>query len=121
MNLSQYYRHFKSSHNRNLDLKQVTHIMVQLCQAVAYLHSKNIMHRDLKPENIMIDPLTQQIKIIDFGFSKISNGDCTGYMVTRWYRPLEIVLGLPYDHKIDVFALGSIFLELIHGKEIFRS
>jgi serine/threonine protein kinase len=42
-------------------------------------------------------------------------------MVTRWYRPLEIVLGLRYNEKVDVFAVGAIFLELLHGREIFQS
>lgn len=45
----------------------------------------------------------------------------TEYMVTRWYRPLEIVLGLPYDMKIDVFALGALLLELYLGEEVFKS
>jgi serine/threonine protein kinase len=80
------------------------------------------MHRDIKPENIMIDPLTLNIKLIDFGFAKRLNEDpLTGYMVTRWYRPLEIVIGLKYDEKVDVFATAAIYLELIHGKEIFQS
>jgi len=121
MNLGQYYRYFKAVHKRNLEWGQVRHIMVQICSAVGYLHQRNIIHRDLKPENVMLNPLTLQVKIIDFGFSKVHTAHCTGYMVTRWYRPLEIVLGLPYDHKVDVFALGSIFLELIHGQELFRS
>ena len=42
-------------------------------------------------------------------------------MVTRWYRPLEIVLGLPYDYKADIFSFGALMLELYHGEEIFRS
>jgi serine/threonine protein kinase len=73
------------------------------------------MHRDIKPENILIDPLKMKVKLIDFGFAKgIRNNQFlnlnlrnnvnindknnnTEYMVTRWYRPLEVVLGLPYD------------------------
>lgn len=31
-------------------------------------------------------------------------------MVTRWYRPLEVVLGLRYNEKVDVFAVGAILL-----------
>jgi|688.fasta_scaffold266303_1 serine/threonine-protein kinase BUR1 len=42
-------------------------------------------------------------------------------MVTRWYRPLEVVIGLKYDEKIDVFATALIYLEIIHGKEIIQS
>lgn len=80
------------------------------------------MHRDIKPENIMIDPATLNIKLIDFGFAKKINDDPdTGYMVTRWYRSLEVVIGLKYDQKIDIFAAATIYLELVHGKEIFQS
>ena len=46
------------------------------------------MHKDMKPENVMIDPLTLQVKVIDFDFAKIHEGECTGYMATRWYRPM---------------------------------
>lgn len=42
-------------------------------------------------------------------------------MITRWYRPLEIVLNLPYDGKSDIFALGALLLELYLGEEVFRS
>lgn len=49
--------------------KQVCHIMRQLCSAVAYLHSKNIVHRDLDLSNIMYETedMDSDIKLIDFG------------------------------------------------------
>jgi serine/threonine protein kinase len=47
--------------------------MWQICSALSYLHSINIMHRDIKPENIMVDPITLNVKLIDFGFSKKAN------------------------------------------------
>ena len=77
----------------------------------------NIMHRDIKPENVLIDPQTFMVKIIDFGFAVEMNPykKNTDYMVTRWYRPLQIVLGLPYDLKIDIFALGALLMELYMG------
>ena len=116
MNLSQFYRYYQKVHGKNLNERQVNHIMAQICSALKYLHGKGIMHRDIKPENIMIDPVTQQVKLIDFGFAKqINRKENTGYMVTRWYRPLEVVLGLNYNEKVDVFAAGAIYLELIHG------
>ena len=71
-----------------LALPQIRFIMLQICEAIAYLHAKNIMHKDMKPENVMIDPLTLQVKVIDYGFAKIHEGECTGYMATRWYRPM---------------------------------
>lgn len=88
-----------------------------MCQALAYMHNLGIMHRDIKPENIMIDPNTLKVKLIDFGFAKsFSNfAQHTQYMITRWYRPLEVVLYLNYDGKSDIFALGALILELYEG------
>ena len=53
-----------------------------------------------------------KIKIIDFGFATQSNSNNyhTQYMITRWYRPLEIVLGLTYNCTADVFAFGALVL-----------
>ena len=117
MNLNQYYHYYKNIYNKNLDETLIRNIMIQICSGLHYLHNKGIMHRDIKPENVMINPLTLEVKLIDFGFAKHTSGDIhTGYMVTRWYRPLEVVLGLNYNHKIDVFAVGAIFLELLIGK-----
>lgn len=45
-------------------------VMLQLCDAIAYLHHHELVHRDIKPENILIDPLTKKIKLIDFGICK---------------------------------------------------
>lgn len=111
MNLNQFYKHYQSTYKRGLDQAQVRFIMLQICSALGYLHSLQIMHRDVKPENVMIDPNTLNIKLIDFGFAKkIIDDPDTGYMVTRWYRPLEVVIGLKYDQKIDVFATAAIYL-----------
>ena len=116
MNLGDYYKYHKNIYGRNMGIALIGKLMGQLFSALAYLHSKGIMHRDIKPENVMINPLTQEIKLIDFGFAKAVEGSLhTGYMVTRWYRPLEIVLGLPYNQKADIFAAAAIFLELLIG------
>ena len=51
-------------------------------------------------------------KLIDFGFTVqyLSRDPLTPYMITRWYRPLEIALGLKYDFKADIFSLGALLL-----------
>ena len=91
--------------------------MGQVGRGLAALHGKGVMHRDIKSENVLIDPKTLQVKLIDFGFASECNreGRNTQYMVTRWYRPLEIVLGLPYDLKADIFSFGALMLELFNG------
>lgn len=118
-----YYKEMRRIHNCGLPHRDICYIVWQMCQALAYMHHSGLMHRDIKPENVLIDPATLSIKLIDFGFAIQLNPyvPLTQYMITRWYRPLEIVLGLPYDTKADVFALGALVMELYQGEEIFRS
>ena len=74
----------------------------------------------MKPENILFtDDEYRNIKLIDFG---ASCQDCsTGffYVQSRYYRAPEIVLGVQYDHAVDMWSLGCIVYELITGKPLF--
>ena len=107
-----FYKDVKKKKLRCLNDQEVSYIMYQIAEGIAAMHKKGIMHRDIKPENILINPKTLEVKLIDFGFATESNsyGKNTQYMVTRWYRPLEIVLGLPYDVKVDIFSLGALMM-----------
>ena len=70
----------------------------------------------------MIDPSTLNAKLIDFGFAKqLQKQPHTDYMVTRWYRPLEMVLNCQYDQRIDIFGAAALYVELLEGEEIFQS
>ena len=74
----------------------------------------------MKPENILFtDEKFDRVKIIDFG---ASCEDCsTGffYVQSRYYRAPEIVLGVAYDHAVDMWSLGCILYELITGTPLF--
>ena len=79
------------------------------------------MHRDIKPENILINN-NGVVKLADFGFAKsiFENFPFTDYISTRWYRAPEILLKVPnYDLKVDIFALGCVFAELMNLGPIF--
>uniref|UniRef100_A0A8R1Y0I0 Stress-activated protein kinase JNK n=1 Tax=Onchocerca volvulus TaxID=6282 RepID=A0A8R1Y0I0_ONCVO len=75
---------------------------------------------DLKPSNIVINDKCI-LKILDFGLArKIETGErMTIYVVTRYYRAPEVILGLPYDEKVDVWAIGCILAEMINRKILF--
>ena len=90
--------------------------MLQISDAVGYLHEKNIVHRDLKPENILLTA-TLNAKVADFGLAKafmVSDGvSASGgpYMETRagtsdWMAPEVFKRG--YTAKADVFSLGTV-------------
>lgn len=103
-----------------LTLPQVKCITKQILEGLAYMHSKNILHRDIKSANILMNN-KGEVKIADFGLAKAVNprfgGRLTQRVVTRWYRAPELLLGSRnYTNKIDVWALGCVFAELLIGK-----
>jgi serine/threonine protein kinase len=99
---------------------------------VNYCHKNNIVHRDLKPENILLtsngrvesDPLNLVVKIADLGATKVLDFTekrmNTPYVVSRYYRSPELILGSHYyDFSIDVWATGCILFELITRTPLF--
>ena len=107
---------------RGLSRDIVKSFMWQLLSATAYMHSNGIMHRDLKPANILVSANRQKIKVCDFGFARnIKSESCneyTPYMVTRWYRAPEILTDRKYGPKVDIWAIGCIFAELLTGRPL---
>ncbi len=105
--------------NIHLSEEHYKFILFQMLSGVKHLHSANIIHRDLKPSNIIINKDTT-IKIIDFGLSRSYDSNMTEYVVTRWYRAPEVVLSpKEYEHKIDIWAIGCIMVELILKEPLF--
>lgn len=94
-------------------------IINQLIDAIFFLHSCYIVHRDLKLENILVSHTTQpiQIKIIDFGLSKIFtiNEKMNEKYGTLLYLPPEIVLNDQYSSKIDIWLFGIIIYTILNN------
>ncbi|KAI4873414.1 hypothetical protein NFI96_016662 [Prochilodus magdalenae] len=111
---------------RNFDSKQhpfrgqdALPIFKQVLEAVKYLHSKNLFHRDLKPENIMFGK-EGAVKVGDFGLATAAKGDNDEGLLertkstgTRSYMSPEQRTQSSYDKKVDIFALGLIYFELL--------
>ena len=53
------------------DLPRFVAVFGQVCQAVAYAHSKGVIHRDIKPANVMVSPVRRPV-IMDFGIAKVT-------------------------------------------------
>jgi cell cycle related kinase len=91
-------------------------------KGVVYCHSNNIMHRDIKPANMLISP-SGELKLGDFGLATVYVGPHKPYshqVATRWYRSPELLYGSQtYDHKVDIWAIGCIFAEMLNHCPLF--
>jgi len=95
--------------------------MRQILEGTKFMHSKGVSHRDLKPENILINE-EGVFKICDFGSAKYITEDSVNspYIVSRFYRAPELILAYDdYCEKVDIWALGCIFAELVLLKPLF--
>lgn len=91
----------------------------QVSLAVNYLHSQNpaIIHRDIKPENILFHD--DQCKIADFGWSNKDEDFRNTYCGTPDYLAPEMIIGSGHNEKLDIWTLGVLLYELLHGKTPF--
>ncbi|ESQ27841.1 hypothetical protein EUTSA_v100180431mg, partial [Eutrema salsugineum] len=97
-------------------------ITIQCLEALQFLHGLGLIHCDLKPENILVKSYSRcEIKVIDLGSSCFETDHLCSYVQSRSYRAPEVILGLPYDKKIDVWSLGCILAELCTGNVLFQN
>lgn len=102
---------------RKLSSDKILRIFFQVVSAVRFLHSKKIIHRDIKPENVLIDK-QGNAKLCDFGFCA-PFGDTqvrTTVCGTQGYLPPEIMTSPNQTEKVDIWCLGVLLFELLHGR-----
>jgi serine/threonine protein kinase len=92
----------------------------QTCLGIKYLHDKEIIHRDLKPENILIDKY-DRVKICDFGWCVQGSEVRTTFCGTLEYMAPEMLLNEGHSYQVDLWALGILLYELLHGRAPFQS
>ena len=105
------------------DEKYACTVFKQVLQAINYCHSKDIAHRDLKPENFLYESKEEDsdIKVIDFGLSKICHSKNTGKIErcktkagTPYYISPEVLTG-SYDKQCDLWSAGCILYIFLCG------
>ncbi|KAJ3361610.1 serine/threonine protein kinase, CMGC, CDC2/CDK sub [Kappamyces sp. JEL0680] len=105
-----------------LSIPQVKSYMQQLLRGLEHLHKNNILHRDIKCANLLISN-KGYLKIADFGLARPFNpkgGRYTNDVITRWYRPPELLLGATeYDGAVDIWGVGCVFGEILRRRALF--
>ncbi|CAI7636679.1 unnamed protein product [Penicillium manginii] len=111
---------------------QIKCYLMQLLEGLRYLHANNILHRDMKAANLLISN-GGILQIADFGLARPydepppqpgkgggeAKREYTALVVTRWYRPPELLLSLRrYTTAIDLWGVGCVFGEMFKGKPI---
>lgn len=97
--------------------------------ATSLIHSSGYVHRDLKLENILLHPISNQVKICDFGFSQKTNTSGQRGIGTKGYMAPELFCTFYCDDtidgeeliKADLFGLGVILFVMIFGFPPFTS
>ncbi len=95
----------------------------QLLVALKLLSDLRVVHSDIKLDNILCSSDLKVVKICDFGsaFSEDdSSPNATPYLVSRFYRAPEVILGLPHpDRSLDLWAVAVCLFELYTGNVMY--
>ena len=115
-NLYQYIQRKKG-----MSEKEAFKYFIQVSSAIHFLHKHGYVHRDIKPENILLDD-NLDVKLCDFGWCvSVEKGERTTFCGTYEYMAPEMVNDELYDMGIDLWSLGVLLYEMIHGYSPFRA
>ena len=110
-------------YGQGLPLEQRIDLIIQVLQALVYLHRRGIIHRDLKPANALV--VGGQVKLLDFGLSVITSRTVEHVTQstagTMAYLAPEIFRNQPYSRSSDLYAVGVMAFQLLTGEFPFTT
>jgi urea transport system substrate-binding protein len=111
-----------------LPVAEALEITRQAAEGLAAAHAKGLVHRDVKPDNLWLESAADgsagRVKLLDFGLARPAHGpsDLTapGRIVgTPGYMAPEVVYGLQFDSRADLYGLGCVLYRMLTGKTPF--
>ena len=107
-----------------LPMDEAVGLIRKIADGMAYCHQNSVIHRDLKPENILLTTEKQPV-IMDFGLAltkgshRVTYSNLSATMGTPDYMAPEQIEGKRGDQRTDIYALGTIFYEMLAGQTPF--
>lgn len=116
------------AHERHLSVQQRVDLLLQVCDAVSYAHSRLVIHRNLKPANILVTG-NGQVRLLDFGIAKLMEDGAaretqltqlSGRALSPEYASPEQIRGEAIGTASDVYSLGVVAFEVLSGAKPYR-
>jgi serine/threonine protein kinase/tetratricopeptide (TPR) repeat protein len=101
----------------NQSLEQRINFIIELLQALAYLHRRGILHRDLKPSNVLVNN-KEELKVLDFGLA-VEPEHAKDMAGTIAYMAPEVLQGRQATRGVDLYAVGVMAYEMFTGSHPF--
>ena len=110
----------KFGKNTGINIAAVRSYGKQLLIALQHLVKLDIVHADIKPDNVLVTKARNVVKMCDLGSaSTTAELAITPYLVSRFYRAPEIMLGHEYDSQIDLWSVACCLFEMYTGRILF--
>lgn len=108
----------------DLSVPERVELIMQVLEALSYLHRCGIIHRDIKPDNALVT-VEQEVKVLDFGLSRLrehhsTSGDKSISGTIRYMAP-EVLQGNFPSESADLFAVGLMAYEVFAGYYPFNT
>jgi serine/threonine protein kinase len=107
---------------RGLTERDALDFVPQITEALEHAHEAGVVHRDVKPDNVLVDR-RGRVRLVDFGLASLFGPDAgrtpddnqvagtLGYMA-----PEQFVSPQTVDHRVDIYATGVVFYEMLTGQ-----
>jgi putative methionine-R-sulfoxide reductase with GAF domain len=108
-----------------LELDTVLNIAIEICEALSYAHTHDVLHLSMRPSNVFLLK-DNRVKVTDFGFSSILEAagfipnSKMGIHPSAYYTSPEQIRGEAEDERSDIFSFGVVLYEILTGQKPFQ-
>jgi serine/threonine protein kinase len=118
-------RKYQTKLGGKIPFEQAERFLLQCLEGLDFVHATGVIHRDMKPDNILVMN-EQEIRIADFGLALLpgdepSLTELQAGVGSFNYLPPEVLEGIRYDQRSDLYSLGLCFYELVSGTHPFEN